>query len=146
MRGAILSEPKLLAVCPSLSETLFSAGAKIPGGSFQFGCGAVFGQNRNSWRYLPMCLRGVIRSEPKSLAVCTNVNARRFSASAEIPGKCYQSKCEVCCGQNSNSRRYVPGKMRGAFWPEPKFLAILPSLDARRFSVRTEVPGGPSQF
>ena len=36
--------------------------------------------------------------------------------------------------------------MRGVFRPEPKFLAVFPSLNARCYSVRTEIPVGIFQF
>ena len=36
--------------------------------------------------------------------------------------------------------------MRGVFRPDPNFLAIFPNLNARRFSVRTKIPGCIFQF
>ena len=48
-------------------------------------------------------MRGVFRSEPKSLAVFTSVNARRFSVRTEIPDGIYQCECEAFFGQNQNS-------------------------------------------
>ena len=50
----MLSEPKILDVFSSLNERRFSAGAEISVGAFQFAREAFFGQNRNSWRNIPM--------------------------------------------------------------------------------------------
>ena len=69
MRGVIPSEPEFVAIFPRLNGGRFSAGAKIPGGVFKLECEVLFGQNRNSWQYLLMCVRGGIRLEPKFLSI-----------------------------------------------------------------------------
>ena len=69
-------------------------------------------------------MRGVCRPEPKFLAICPSLNARRFSARTRLPGEFYQFKC-------------------GAFFSsEPKFLAIFTTSEGGRFLVRTKIPGG----
>ena len=54
MRGAFRSEPKFLARFTSLNARSYSVRTKIPGGVFQFMCDAFFGQDQNSWRYVPV--------------------------------------------------------------------------------------------
>ena len=73
-------------------------------------------------------MRGVSRSEPKFLAIYTNLDVGRFSLRTKIPGDTFQLKCEAPLSQNQ------------------KFLAIFTSRNVRRFSVRTEGPGGIFQF
>ena len=192
---------------------------KIPGGIFYFGCEASVGQNENPWRYLPVRMRGVCRSEPKPLVLFTRLHARRFrsepdllavftnlnamclsvrtkipgdisqfqreaswvrtripgsvfqfgrgafcrsepnflavnatlnarcsSVRTKIPGDIHQFKCEVLFGQIQSSWRYWPVKRRFVFRPDPKFLAILASSNATRFSVRTAAPGDFSKL
>ena len=127
MRGAFRSEPKFLAIFPRLTARRF-------------------------------------QSEPKSLAVFPSLNSRRYSVRTKIPGDIPQFKCEVCVGQNQNPWRYFPVLMRGVFPSGPKspavfrvltrgvfrsgpiFLAIFTGVNARRFSVRTQVPGRFYQF
>ena len=123
-----------------------SVRTKLPGNLPQFRCEAFVCQNRNSSRYLPNWARGVFPSEPKFLAIVTSLNARCFSARAKIRGNISRFKCEAFVSQNRNPGRYLPLWMRGVFRSEPKFLAILPSLRARRLSVGTEIPGNSYQF
>ena len=73
-------------------------------------------------------MRGAFRSEPKFLAVFTNVDARRYSVRTQIPGVNYQVGCEVFS------------------WREPNFLAKYPRLNAGYLSVRTKIPSSTSQF
>ena len=91
-------------------------------------------------------MRGVFRPEPKFLAKITSSNARRFSASAKIPGGNYQFACEAFVGRNRNTWRYLPIWARGVCRLEPKFLAVFSSLFARCLSARTKFPGSIYQF
>ena len=91
-------------------------------------------------------MHGVWWPEPKFLAIFPSLDARRFSVRTKFPGKIYQFECEARFGQNQNSRRYFSIGMRGVCRSGPKFLAIFPSLNARRVSVRTKLPGGIHQF
>ena len=91
-------------------------------------------------------MRGVFRSEPKFLAIFTNLDARRFSVRTKTPGGAPQFKCEAFCRQNRNSRQYLPIWMRGVFRSEPDLLAVFTNLNAKCLSVRTKIPGGMSQF
>ena len=109
-------------------EVFCRVGAKIPGCNYQFDCEALFGQNRNPWRYLPIRMRGVCRSEPKPLATFNSLNARRLSVRTKTPGGIAQFKCEGFYGQNRNHWRRSP------------------VLGARRFSVRTRTPRSFYQF
>ena len=59
-------------------------------GLFQSKSEARFGQNRTSWRRFPAQMRGVFRSEPKSLAVFPSFNAVCLSVRNEMPGGVYQ--------------------------------------------------------
>ena len=59
---------------------------RIPGDIYQFGFEALLGQDQNSWQYLPICLRGFFRPEPKFLTILTSWNARRLSVGTKIPG------------------------------------------------------------
>ena len=160
MRCACRSEPNCRAIFPRSNAKSFSVRTKVPGDFLQFECEAQLGQNQNSWRFFPVLMRGVCRAEPKFLAVITSENARclsvrteipcffsslnagRFSARTRIPGDLPQYKCETFFGRNRNSWRYLPVWARGVFRRETNFLAIVTSLDARRFSVRTKLPGG----
>ena len=54
MQGVMMSEPKFLEVFPSLNGRRFSAEAEISVGSVQFAREVCFGQNRNSWRNIPV--------------------------------------------------------------------------------------------
>ena len=74
------------------------------------------------------------QSGPKSLAIFTALNARRFSVRTEAPGGFFQFKCEALFGQGQNPRQYLPVEMRGAFGSEPDFLAIFPRVAAGHFS------------
>ena len=139
-----------------------SGRSAIPGGIPQFECEAFVGQARNSWRKLLVFMRIVFRSGPKFLAIFSRLNARCLSIRTEIPGSICQFKRELCFGQDRNPWQYspvcrpapkiltmstyLPGWARGVFRSEPKFLAIFPRSNARRFSARTEIPGGISQF
>ena len=91
-------------------------------------------------------MRGVRWSEPKPLAIINSLNARRFSVRTKIPGSISQFKCEGFVGQNPNSWQLFPVWARVVFLSEPKFLAVFPSLFARRFSVGAEIPRDVSQF
>ena len=121
MRGVIQSEPEFLAVFPSSSARCLSVRTEIPGdvsswnarcvsvrtkspgGFYQFKCEEFVGPIQCSWRYLPIWMRGVRRSETKFLAVCPNLNAMRLSVRTEIPDGIYQCECEAFFGQNQNS-------------------------------------------
>ena len=146
MRGVFRSEPKFLAEITSSNARRFPASAKIPGGNYPFAREVFVGQNRSSWRYLPIWARGVCRLEPKFLAVFSSLYARCMSARTKFPGSIYQFKCEVLLGRNQNSWRYLPIWARGVTRSEPEFLAVFPSSNARRYSVRTRIPGSISQF
>ena len=63
-------------------------------------------------------------SKPKSLAIFTTLNGRRFSVRTKIPGGFSLFECEAFFGQKQNPRRYCPVHARGVCWLEPKFLAI----------------------
>ena len=108
MRGVFRSEPEFLAKITSSNARRFSASAEIPGGNYQFAREVFVGQNRNSWRYLPIWARGVCRLEPKFLAVFPNVGARRYSVRTQIPGVNYQVGREAFFGENRNSWRNIP--------------------------------------
>ena len=95
-RGVFQSEPEFLAVFPSLNARRFSIKTNLnarrvsvrnkkPGGISQCECEAFFGQNQNSWRYFPVCMRGVFRPEPKFLAAFTSLNARCLSVRTIFP-------------------------------------------------------------
>ena len=128
------SEPKLLAVFTNLNARRYSVGTETPGDISQSRCEAAFGQIPNSWRNLPVLTRRVFQSGPKSLAIFTALNARRFSVRTEAPGGFFQFKCEALFGQGQNPRQYLPVEMRGAFGSEPDFLAIFPRVAAGHFS------------
>ena len=51
---------------------------------------------------------GISRSAPKFLAIITNLNARCCLVRTEIPGGFYQFACDAFFGQNQNSWRYFP--------------------------------------
>ena len=85
-------------------------------------------------------------SEPKLLAIFTNLHASRFSVRTKIPGDIFQFECEVVVGQNRSSWRYFPVRLLGASRPEPKFLAIVTDLDEWCLSVRTKIPGDINQW
>ena len=138
-RGVFQPGPKFLALLSSVNARRYFVRTEIRGGIFQFLCKALFGRGQNSWRYFPVYVRGVCRLEPQSLAIFTNLNARRYSVRTEVPGNTYQFKCEAFFGQNRNSWRYFPIWTRGAFRSEPKSLSVFTNLNARRFSVRTEI-------
>ena len=108
MRGRCRSEPKYLAVFPGSNAWRFSGRTKIPANISQFNCEVVVGQNRNTWRYFPVQMRGVFRAEPKFLAIFTSLNAGRFAVRNEIPGGISQFKREASVGQKRNSWRYIP--------------------------------------
>ena len=54
MRGVIRSEPKFQTVFPSLNARSFSVRTETPESVSQLGREAFFGQNHNSWRFLPV--------------------------------------------------------------------------------------------
>ena len=145
MRGVFRSEPKSLAIFFSLNTRRVSARTEIPCGVSQFECEAFFGDNRNSWRYFPVKMRGVSRPELKFLAIFPCLGARRFSGRTEIPGGISQCKCEVFVGPSQYSWQYLPICARGVCWAEPKSLTVFTNLYARRCSARTEIPGGIPQ-
>ena len=91
-------------------------------------------------------MRGVFRLGPKFLAFFSSLNARRFSVGIEIPSGFSQFGCEACFGQGRNSWQYLPICARRVFQSEPKFLPGYPSFNKRRYSARTEIPGGNFQF
>ena len=97
--------PKFPAVYPNLHAR---SGPKVPGDSYHFEFEAFLSQNRDSGRRLPICARGVFRSEPKFLAVLPSLIAWRYSVRTETPGSIYQLKCEVLVGQNLNSWQHLP--------------------------------------
>ena len=103
MRGDIPSEPKPLAMIPSLHEGSFSAEPKLPGGLYQFECDVFVGQTRNSWQFFPIWMRGVFRSEPKFLAVFPRLNAEYLSARPRIPSSFFQFRSEALFDLNRNS-------------------------------------------
>ena len=146
MRGVFRADRKFLAVFPSLNARRFSVRTQMPGNYYQFDRDAVFEQDRNAWRYLPIWMRGECRSEPKFLAMFSSVNARRFSVRTQIPGNSYHFACELFAGQNRNSWRYFPILMRVVCRSEPEFLAVCSCSRARCPSVRTIIPGDISQF
>ena len=146
MRGVFRPERKFLAIFVISHAMCLSVRTKLPGNFFQFKCEASVCRNRNSSRYSPIWMRGVCPSEPKSLAIVTSLNARCLSVRANIRGNISRFKCVAFVSQNRNPGRYLPLWMRGVFRSEPKFLAILPSLRARRLSVGTEIPGNSYQF
>ena len=92
MRGVFRSGPKLLAIFPDVHARGLSVRTTIPGNHYQFECEALLGQNRNSWRYLAVCARDVFRSEPKFLAIFTNVAAMCYSVRTETPDGISQFK------------------------------------------------------
>ena len=120
MPGVIQSEPEFLAVFPSSSARCLSVRTEIPGdisswnarcvsvrtkspnSFYQFKCETFVGPIQCPWRYLPIWMRGVTRSETKFLAVFPNLNAMRLSVRTEIPGGIYQCECEAFFGQNRN--------------------------------------------
>ena len=138
MRYVCRPEPDFLASFASLNAERFLVRTKI-------GWGAFFGQNRNAWGYFPIKMRGVCQSEPGFLAIVPGSVARRFSGRPEFPGGVFQSECEVFVCQNQNSSRRFPNLKRGVFLSQPKFLAIVCSLNATCSSVRTEFPGSSYQ-
>ena len=97
-------------------------------------------------RYFLVEIRGACRSKPKFLDVCTISIARCVPVRTKIPGDFYQFGSEAFFGQNRNSWRYFPARRRGVILSEPKLLATVTSLYARRFSVRTEIPSIIPQF
>ena len=139
MRGVCRSETNSLAVFSDLNAMGFSVRTEIPGGIYQFECEAFCGQNQNPRRYFPVKMRGVCRSEPEFLAVCTRLNARRSWRFSLVfaRGVCLSAPKFLAISTNLNRRR---------FRSEPKFLAIATSLNAGRVSVRTKIPGGIPQF
>ena len=106
----------------------FSARPEIPGDIYQFGCVGFF------------------QSGPNFLAIFPRSNAMSFSVRTKVPGDFFQVECEAFFGQYQNSWRYFPIRTRGVVWSGPKFLAACPSLNAKRLSDRTEIPGDISQF
>ena len=103
MRGVCRSELKFLAVFSSLNAEYLSVRTKIPSSMFRFQGDVPFFQNQNSWRYFPVQMRGVCRSEPKFLANFSNLNARRFSVRTKIPSDIYQFECQAFVGRDRNS-------------------------------------------
>ena len=146
MRGVFRSDPKFLAVFPSLGARLFSVRTKIPGGICQFACEVSVGQKQSAWRYFPVCMRSVFRAGPELLAIFSSLNARCLSVRTRTPGDVSQFTCEVFVGQSQNSWRYFPIWMLSGFQAEPKFLVTFPSPNARCYSVRTWIPGSIAQF
>ena len=108
MRCPFQSEPKFLATFSRLNARRFSVRTKTSGDIPQFKCEVFVGQGRNSWRYLPICLRGVLGSYPKCLAVFSDLNAMCVSARTEILGGFSQFKCEALFRKNQRFWRYFP--------------------------------------
>ena len=50
MRGALRSEPKVLAIFPSLNERCLLVRTEVPAHVYQSECTVFFGQDQNSWR------------------------------------------------------------------------------------------------
>ena len=86
MLGAFHSEPKFLAIFPSLNARRFSVRTEVSVDVYQFGCKVFFREDQNSWRRVLVLMRGVFRSGTKFLAVFSNLDARRCSARTKIPG------------------------------------------------------------
>ena len=81
-RGVFREGANFLAIFPSLDAWCFSVRTKVPGGFssvsarrfsvrteipgdiYQFECEAFFGQDQNSWRRVPVLMRGVCPPEP----------------------------------------------------------------------------------
>ena len=106
--GVFRSEPKRLAICPSLNARCCAVRAKIPGDISQFGCEVFVGQDRNSWRYVPICMRCVLRLEPERLAIFSSVNEGCVSVRTETPGSIYQFEYEALLCQNQSSSQFLP--------------------------------------
>ena len=141
MRGVFQSEPQFLAIFSSLSARRSSVRTEIPGDISQFAREVFVGQDPNLRRYSPVEMRGIHRSELKFLAIFPSLGARRFSVRTQSPGNSYQFEREAVFGQNPNSWRYFAICARGVFGSEPKFLATVSILGARRFSARTRIRG-----
>ena len=146
MRGVLRPGPKFLAVCSNLNARRLSVRTKAPGSIHHFECEVFVSGNQSLWRYFPVLLRGVSRPEPKFLVMFSSLNARRFAARTKIPGDVFQFDCEAFFGQDRNSWRYLPMRMRGVCRSEPKPPAVFSNLNARCPSVRTEIPSSCSQF
>ena len=86
-------------------------------------------------------MRGFFRSEPKSLAVFTNSNARSYSVRTRIPGDIFQFEFVVLFSQNPSSWQYLPVRIQGVCRSGPKCLAVFTDLDARCLSIRNKIPG-----
>ena len=125
--GCVPARTEMIGGIYQVECEVFSARTEIPGDIAQSKREASVGQNRNSWRYVPIRMRGVCRSEAKFLAILTRLNAGYVPARTKIPGGIYQFECEV-------------------FRSGTKFLAMSTSLNARRLSVRIEIPGNIPQF
>ena len=145
MRGVCRSEPKFLAIFTNLNARRSSVRTEIPGDIYPFEREVFFSQNSNSWQQLPVRTRGVILSEPESLAIFPSLNERRFSADAEIPGGIYQFGRESFFGQNRNAWQFLPMRMRDVFQSGPKFLATVTNMNATSFSARTKILGDVPQ-
>ena len=90
MRDVFRSEPKFLAVFPSLNARRLPVGTKISGDVARFGREVFVGQNRNRWQYFAVQMRGL------------------FSVRTEIPGDIFEFKCEAFSGKNQNPWRFFP--------------------------------------
>ena len=84
-------------------------------------------------------MRGDCRSGPKFLAAFSSFNKRRVSTRAEISGDFF-SVCIQGARRSEPKPLAVFSNMNATSELEP--LAIFASFNARRFSVRTEIPGG----
>ena len=98
-------------------------------------------------------MRGVLRSEPQSLAAFSSFGREAFfsqdpNSSQFLPiwlRRVIRSEPKflaIVFIKNARCYFVVTSLRERHFRPGPKFLAIYPSLNARRFSVRTETPGG----
>ena len=135
-----------MEVFTNVNARRFSVRTKSPGSFFQLKLEAFFGRSQDSWRYFPVLMRGVFRSEAKRLAVFSSLNARCVSVRTKFPGGIFQFEFEVFVGQDQNSWRFLLVQMGGVCRSGPKFLAIFPSLNTRCLSVRTKIPGGIFQY
>ena len=97
-----------LAIFPNLNARRLSVRPRTPGNFKQFKCEAFFGKDQNSWRYFPIRMRGVCRSEPEYLTVSSSLNAKCFSGRTKNPSHVSQFARDVLFGQNQISRWRFP--------------------------------------
>ena len=129
------------AVIPSRSARHFSVRAGTPGNICPLDREVFFGLNQSFGLQLPLKMRGLHRSEPKSRAVFTYMAVMRFSVRAGRPTNLCLVKSGSFSGQNRSSGRSLPLRMRGTLRSTPNLRAIFVSRNAGLFSVGTGVPG-----